>query len=444
MSILVADVPVAGMNMRVEHRMHQCNSEVSTSTSLSDMSENQSEYSYNLSSDFSTDDLKTDKQHSSSYRGSGDFESANDVALKRKRIDMKENTAVSASSIIESKSNSNPVNQTIKELENSASFWDGMDLVKSYDQWRENPEAVSSSSECSADTPREDSCYSNFKNSVMPEGSSGQAEFPNDNDSETGDIFKCKKTRIDPKDIAGNVISQESESAESHVILCDRLKLSNSNTTVLSQDMATTDRGSEGEDNIPGVASFNSDVTCVLQAGDLCHNNSSKLHKGDSNTKKKGCISQNKDTSPVSLTHSKENRSMSQNTDTGSEMSFDKYYNADLHTNISSSTLMEDESDEEKCRIVSKDYFSGPVQSVSNRFCNFRKYICFVSGAHDSIAVKEVTVDKLKSIEEDFRRSNSQASGTQSRDGRPFDTKDNYFFIKNCYITGMCLSHDHR
>ena len=112
-----------------------------------------------------------------------------------------------------------------------------------------------------------------------------------------------------------------------------------------------------------------------------------------------------------------------------------------VHPNPSSSTLIAESASTETTK--SQTFFSDLSRSCSNRLGDFKKYVCFVSGAHDAIVVQEVKVDKLDTIEERLARDKEDRC-VIARDPRDHDKKDHYFFIKNCYITGMCLSHDQR
>lgn len=74
-----------------------------------------------------------------------------------------------------------------------------------------------------------------------------------------------------------------------------------------------------------------------------------------------------------------------------------------------------------------------------------KQYIAFVTGNHDVIAVKEVTREQLVDV---FEKKPCKLSDTEELQGVDVlpdtDTIDHQFIVKDCYITGLCLSHDHR
>ena len=436
MSILVADVPTLDTDMSLEDRMYRCQSGVSTSTVISETSEDQSECSSYPIADCSTEELNRDKEHYENL-GSNDLENVNDVVLKRKRIDIKQGTYTSTIDVKKIDCDNRPVNETVKEL-----GYNTRSIIKAVEgtlnnQWRATPDVISSSSDCSLGivNPDKFSPYSSLIQQDMSAFSSGTEENADmsccisdenvdisgcisDIGKESSDGIKCKKTKTDSSNnSAENKFPKEKASGNSQILLCDKLNLSNSGTTTLTLDCPT---------NTSAISSSNSSRTasqssCTLQNG--YSNTDNERHAKCSN--------------------SDGSRSVSQNTYTGSEMSVDKFYNADLQSDFSSSTLLGADSDIEDNRVLPKYHFNDPVWSCSNRYCDFKKYVCFVSGAHDAVLVKEVTGDKLETVYEELHRCDSRAWETH-RDAGQYDTKDNYFYIKDCYITGMCLSHDHR
>lgn len=88
------------------------------------------------------------------------------------------------------------------------------------------------------------------------------------------------------------------------------------------------------------------------------------------------------------------------------------------------------------------------VKTIDENNCDKsqkKQYIAFVTGNHDVIAVNEVTREKLFDVFEKKPCKMSDTEELQGVDVRPHTDKiDHQFTVKDCYITGLCLSHDHR
>ena len=420
MSILVADVSYDGQNQELCCTSGICQTDESVCTSVNEFPSNLPSNQHSNPYHMISADEKCDvtKMQSNLLKGGGDSDTDSHL-LKKMKLEYKEQPSSSATSTQDTKS----INPNIEDLENDASFWDRVNTVVSSDvsHWRSNPQVSDSSeSECSTVTPgrnfyqNSSGCYG-YRSDITEDRSNSSISGFLSNSTEASDLVVCKKTRLDVEEkVNQNVTS----SGMSNVSLCDKLRISSSDSTISSQDFLTN----SGSVSITGLSS-SSDIYSVpssntLQNEDFSASNSENFRSADGTFGSSG------------------------NPTTNSNFSGDKFYNTELHTNISSSTLVGKDSSEEEINSPTKSCFSSMSRSCSNRQGNFKKYVCFVSGAHDAVLVQEVTVDKLESLEDIFaRKDRNIVTGGNNRE---FDKKDHYFFIKDCYITGMCLSQDHR
>lgn len=77
-------------------------------------------------------------------------------------------------------------------------------------------------------------------------------------------------------------------------------------------------------------------------------------------------------------------------------------------------------------------------QGISNSACEkvrYKQYVTFVTGDHDVIAVHEIKPEHLQKVSKD-----------NTEEGRELliEKVDYSFHLRDCYITGLCLSHDQR
>ncbi|XP_053399315.1 F-box/WD repeat-containing protein 5-like [Mercenaria mercenaria] len=105
---------------------------------------------------------------------------------------------------------------------------------------------------------------------------------------------------------------------------------------------------------------------------------------------------------------------------------------------MDSSTLPQKEAD--------NPYKSVSIYERTEPRCqNIKQYVSFVTKNHDVIAVHEVTAEKLRKVLEEKPDNDSLEDSLEDPDRWPcIDKIDHSFYLKDCYITGLCLSHDHR
>ena len=387
------------------------------------------------------------------------------------------------------------INPDVDGLENDASFWDGMGTgagVENRSQWRS-----------AANTPSEDSlCHSAYqshraprdnpieKNNAVPHSVSARGT-----NSETSLCLACQKAKRVSNQMPQDLNEESNSRASSAKLMPGMSDMIVSSTSGCLSDTGSVSitglsLGSNSEFNLSTSSTRNDELcfdknldnnhkTCIdMESKSVISVNSNiscdRYYNSDSMVDaSKDSVSTPSDGSPTDDDinvessdgcdrRSEDNPVMSDsgNIDTSlnsdrcqcnrssqSEHSMkapavnDNSECSNVHSNPSSATLVPDSTSIE--RDDSSRVFSNMSRSCSNRLGYFRKYVCFVSGAHDAIVVQEVTVDKLDSVIDRLAMDREDRSVT-ARDPRDHDKKDNYFFIKNCYITGMCLSHDHR
>ena len=94
--------------------------------------------------------------------------------------------------------------------------------------------------------------------------------------------------------------------------------------------------------------------------------------------------------------------------------------------------------DQEKNTSVSEHRPMEITETYSGLLCqNAKQFVIFTAGDHNVIAVHEVTAEKQRCI--DLNCDNEEGNQSQH-----VDKLDHIFTLKDCYITGLCLSHDQR
>lgn len=446
MSILVADVACLD---EMQENIRDEDVTESGCTSASGMSESKPDSIYHLHHE-----EDTTRHHQIFLGGAGDLETDPDF-LMHKRLKL---NAKGCDSFAEKAAEIKQLNPNILELENNASFWDTTNNIRPSDHLGHQKVDVATSvslSECgcSSDTLQESPTFADFHM-----GRSDKIERKSDATRSVSDISEtsvcsvCKRKKID--NLANNLNTQMT-SAQSCDTTLDNIRLGGSNTTVTFSSEALSDSSSVSITGLSLSSDFCSkSETSTVQAGDeYLELNSRGLDTFGGNR------SSNEGTSENFVGQWNINWDRFYNTETSSSVerdgkslqaaasdsniSGDKlYYNTDNHTDSGSSTVGGEKTPLERIESQFK-CFSSISRSCSNRQGRFRKYVCFVSGAHDAIVVQEVTVNKLDILEERLA-GNRNGTPLITRELGEYDAKDHYFFIKHCYITGMCLSHDHR
>ena len=507
MSILVADVACAEDFQDVHSEITSCELDSHCSTCISgrSLTDSQPGNIYQLLSvidDSEEYPYENVKKQQNLLRGSGDSEADSDfLTHKRMRLN-----SINSNSFRDETTDEKSLNPNIQDLENDASFWDDMGSSAVLDhqhQWRSN--AVTSTSE--SGTPEDNLCHSgchNYKCNLTENVTRSVSRLVRDISSETSLCSMCKKAKLVYNqmidDLKTDNISIDGNRGSSAIA-----RPSNSDMTISSSSEFLTDSGSvsitglslgsNSEFYLPSSScSVQTDESYIEQCSFYSNKAGSNVVSNAGNSENSighlscdkyyntGCDSggsTERSTASSDGGDGSTERSLassdcgggsmerslapSDNEHSHSCISSDELYcnkavqtdhswtavllnaivgkDSTVHPDPSSSTLVAESTSSE--RTESQTYFSNLSRSCSNRQGIFRKYICFVSGAHDAIVVQEVRVDKLETVEEKLAR-NKEDKSVIARDARDYDNKDYYFFIKDCYITGMCLSHDHR
>lgn len=87
------------------------------------------------------------------------------------------------------------------------------------------------------------------------------------------------------------------------------------------------------------------------------------------------------------------------------------------------------------CLHLQKHASEQEISNSAGEKVRYKQYVTFVTGDHDAIAVHEIKPEHLRKV-----------SKNNTEEGRELQTDkvDYSFHLRDCYITGLCLSHDQR